>query len=290
MLKARDIYQAALDGMTQAMHDRDSPAFLRYIRLPQTMTTVDGSMTFSTAEALTESFLRYMRELASRGVDRIERRCIAARIDILGVLDGHHITRLFRGDMLAREPYTTQMRFEQQADGRWLNFLSETSMTTQAWPVLPEEARSTPPMGIDAQDFEAFGIFQGLVNTVTQHYLTGDVLGLHAVIDYPITMHSRKGESQFSSFEEMKADFELYMNEFKIHGVTDVVRNVKAARYITPTTIKGRYKTFVLNRDRMIVDPYESEMTLVKHADGSWRMQAIRHGLGHLNWHRTAAQ
>ncbi|WP_136441236.1 hypothetical protein [Pacificoceanicola onchidii] len=290
MPQARDTYQVELDALTASVMDRDVDAFLRRIRLPHTMATVDSMVVHETEKSAACAFHRYLDVLEERGVTRVVRNCISARVDPLGILEGYHQTRLFAGEKLATPPFSAQMRFERQADGRWLNFLSQTGNSITVFPFLPEESACPPPDGVAAKDIEAFGIFQDLLNVVTQHYLTGNVEGLHAAIAYPISMVSRQGETRFESFEEMKADFDLYMQEFRIYGVTDIVRTVSTARPLGPDRIKGRYKTYVMNHERILVDPYESEMTLERQEDGTWRMREVLHALGHMNWHRDLVQ
>lgn len=281
-----ETYQQVLDAMTDAFRARDASAFLRHIRLPNIMATVDGSITYDDRDQMATSFNRYAGELDARGIDRIERECVSARFNAHGILEGYHLTRLYQGEDLALDPFTTHLLFERTEDGQWLNFRSETGLATRAWPVLPEHALGNPPDGVEEQNFEAFGIFQTLLNVVTQHYLTGNLEGLHETVEYPLHMHTRHGELVINNFADLKADFDIYLKEFSIHGVTDVLRTVKNARFVSDTEITGTYKTYILNKERLVVDPYESEIILGLSQAGKWRMRRVNHSLGHLNWRR----
>ncbi|WGW05656.1 hypothetical protein [Tropicibacter oceani] len=286
MEQARQQYQDILDAMTDAMRDRNAAAFLPHIQLPMIMTTVDGTITYDDPDQVTASFDRYMNELDSRGVDQLKRICISARVDDLGVLDGYHQTSLFKGADLAIEPFTTRLKFRRGAGGGWKNFRSESGLANESWPILPDHAHQQPPQGFEGDDMKAFGLFQALLNVVTQHYLTGNVEGLHSCVAYPLEMQGRHGDTVIRNFAELRADFQLYLDEFRIHSVTDILRIVRNARFVSDTEIRGQYKTYILNKERFVVDPYESEMTLALMPDGTWRMKAVHHSLGHLNWRR----
>ncbi|MFW2542318.1 hypothetical protein ACN2XU_06725 [Primorskyibacter sp. 2E107] len=284
MPQAREIYQEALDAMTQAMRTRDVSAFLRCIRLPLTMTTADAEAVFDSAPSLSARFSTYLDELETRGVERIERTCIAARFNSCGVIEGHHSTRLYKDAGFAVKPFTTLLKFARSPGGAWLNYRSETGLANSSWPILPADVISTPPRGVARDDIEAFGIFQKMLNTVTQHYLNGDVVGLDKQVLYPVRLHSRIGDSICRNFDELKVDFAQYMKEFESHNVTDVVRTVKTAEFRSDREIWGRYRTYVLSKDIIIVDPYDSEVELELAEDETWRLRSVRHGLGHMRW------
>lgn len=270
------------------MRDRDVAAYLRHINLPHVMATVDGTVTFSTAEAAGATFTRYLEFLDKRGVDTIERTCFAARIDGQGTLEGYHMTRLSCGSTLAVDPFTTRMTFRLDPDNVWVSTCAESGIVTADWPILPEGTEVSPPQSCAKDDLAAFAIFQNILNAVTQQYLSGDLDGLHQLVDYPLFMQNRQGKRMIDSFEMLKADFELYQNEFRIHGVTDIIRTVKTAEFVGRNQISGTYKTMIFGNGRIIVDPYESTMTLNLTSEGRWLMASVLHSLGHLNWRREA--
>lgn len=286
--QARQHYQNALDALTQSMRTRDVDAFLCHIHLPHVMATVDGTMTYSTAQAVSASFERYLEFLDTRGIDTIERTCIAARIDGQGTLEGYHVTRLSSGTQLAVNPFTTRMTFRLDDQNKWQSTRAKTGIAAAQWPILPDGVEITPPAKLACDDLAAFGIFQDILNAVTQQYLSGDLEGLHQLVDYPLLMQSRQGKRMITTLDELSEDFSLYQNEFRIHGVTDIIRTVKSADFVGPNQISGSYSTIIFGNGGIIVDPYESTMTLNLHQDGKWRMAAVLHSLGHLNWRREA--
>ena len=74
------------------------------------------------------------------------------------------------------------------------------------------------------------------------------------------------------------------LHEIRIHEVDDIVRRVGTATMINDDQMLGTYRTYILRGSELVVEPYDSSMTLQKGGDGLWRITSIMNALGHLNW------
>jgi len=81
---------------------------------------------------------------------------------------------------------------------------------------------------------------------------------------------------------ELRADFDLYVDIMQLHGVTDIYRKLLD---ITRTDYgaEARWLTHILVRARLLADPFETVMRLVK-GEGGWKIAEIESSEGHINW------
>lgn len=126
-------------------------------------------------------------------------------------------------------------------------------------------------------------VFQNYLHRVTDAFLTGDYDTWEASVSLPATVVTRNGTTVITSTETLKRDFEVYMREFEIHGITDMIRLVQNVQLIEGDQMTGTYTTHILRNAEPVVDPYESAMTL-RLMEGTWRMTTLLNAIGHLNW------
>ena len=81
----------------------------------------------------------------------------------------------------------------------------------------------------------------------------------------------------------MRADFDLYVSIIRLHGVTDIYRQVLCFDPQGDDTVSVRVMTHILVRATLLVEPFATRMILQRGSDG-WRIAEIESSEGHLNW------
>ncbi|GGB24574.1 nuclear transport factor 2 family protein [Allosediminivita pacifica] len=276
-------YQAVLDDMRTALEAGDTAAYARHFSLPLVTSNMDGSVRTETAEELSEVVADYLDIYARRGIARVEQRCEAARIDPSGCLEGYHLTRFFGEGANGTEVAHSRFVMTREDDA-WKVIRLETGLERSMWPMRPDRFEPIPGRDLTDDQFTAYSIVQAMLNITTLHVLNGDAEGFAQGALFPIFVQSRQGRYTIDDIEALRKDMALYREEFQIHGVDDVYRPLKSAEFVGPDKITGTYRTYILSRGGLVVEPYESALTLQRCEDGRWRTTSIMHGLGHLNW------
>lgn len=282
----KDIYQRRIDSLSDAIMRCDMDTFVTGIALPYTVKTSDAQLVYETEEQLKSGVGRYAEALRERGVTRMERPCESAAFLQDDLIEGFNSVRLLAQDVLVVDPYLVRMRMALGEDNTWRVTESSAAMKSEKWPLLPVgftkiEARQSHPMSDDEARIAAFQVF---LNRLNQVLLTGDYEGWRNALQLPVSLIYRNGTTYVQTEDELRADFALYQQEFRIHRVDDLVRQVKTATFLNDDQMLGTYRTYILRGAELVVDPYDSSMTLQRGADGRWRVTSVLNALGHLNW------
>lgn len=282
----KEIYQRRIDSLSNAIIRCDTDHFVSGIALPHTVQTSDAKLDYETEDQLKQGFERYAEALRKRGVTRMERPCESAAFLEDGLIEGFNSVRLLSGNKLVVEPYLVRMRMVRGDDDHWRVTQSSSAMTSEKWPILPAgfntiEPRQDHPM---TEDEARIAEFQTFLNRINQVLLTGDYPGWRAALHLPVSFIYRQGTRHITTEDEMCAHFALYQQEFQIHEVNDLVRHVTSATQISEDQMLGTYRTYILRGAELVVDPYDSSMTLQRAEDGRWKVTSVMNALGHLNW------
>lgn len=282
----KEIYQRRMDSLSDAIMRCDLDYFVTGIALPYTVQTSDARLVYETEEQLKQGVGRYADALFQRGVTSMERPCESAAFLEDGLIEGFNSVRLLAGNELVVDPYLVRMRMARGDDDIWRVTQSSAATQSEKWPLLPTgfnriEPRQDHPM---TEDEARIAEFQTFLNRVNQVLLTGDYAGWRAALHLPVSFIYREGTRHIATEEDMRADFELYKQEFKIHEVDDLVRHVTSAKQVNTDQMVGTYRTYILRGAELVVDPYDSSMTLQRAEDGRWRVTSVMNALGHLNW------
>ena len=283
LVALRAQYQAVLDSMTATLDAGDTDAYARHFSLPMLTSNMEGCLRTETAEELSEMVADYLETYARRGITHIEQRCEAARIDPSGCLEGYHLIRFFGEGACGTEAAHTRFVMNREGD-TWKVVRVETGLDRSVWPMRPDRFEPVPGRELTDDQFTAYTICQAAINIATLHVINCDAEGVAEGALFPIFVQSRQGRYTIDDIEALRKDVALYREEFQIHGVDDVYRPLKSAEFVGPDKISGTYRTYILSRGRLVVEPYESALTLQRCEDGRWRTTSIMHGLGHLNW------
>lgn len=131
--------------------------------------------------------------------------------------------------------------------------------------------------------------FAEVVERITQGLLADDFDSYRSAFRLPLVIVPRGGAAQhFDNEDDLREDFDLYVQSMRLQGVTDIFRDVRGIER-RGDTARVHYVTHILRRALRIVEPFRSSMEF-RRADGEWRIERIESSLGHINWSRREAE
>lgn len=282
---AAGIAQASLDATGAALLAGDFAAFAHHFLLPATVATPDGARHLRDTADLRRTFDEVAEYYRSNGVTQLQRTVLTALFDGPDLIRHSHETRMSAGDRLVRPPHQAHSLLR-RIDGAWRVSESITGVSGS------DSARDAllgtneaPPVGAP----EVLAIVQGNVDTITHAYLDRDFDALAGAITLPLFKQGLRGAEVFTDLPMLHADFERYLAQMTMHGITDLVRVVKSAQMVGETRIHASHRTHVLARTRLLMPSYPSAITLEQGADHIWRLTSIMHPTDRPTLDRIAA-
>ncbi len=127
-------------------------------------------------------------------------------------------------------------------------------------------------------------VFEGLGDQLTKALLSADFDLYRSIMTLPVTFTPRGAKAYtLSDDAALRDDFDLYVSIIRLHGVTDIYRLVLGTDAVSADEMVVQCKTHILVRARLLVDPFETRMRLLRQ-DDRWRISGIESSIGHLNW------
>ena len=125
--------------------------------------------------------------------------------------------------------------------------------------------------------------FRAFLEDISTCFLERDCDLWAARILRPFTMITRSGPVYCRTPEDLRANFDLYIEAMTIMKVTDVLRRPISLEPSEDGTWIGTYETELLSRGQRATAPYTSS-ALLHEVDGTWRMSSILGARGHHDW------
>ena len=126
--------------------------------------------------------------------------------------------------------------------------------------------------------------FTGLAELLTKSLISGDFDLYLSILTLPMKFTPRDGASYVLADEAaLREDFDLYVAIIRLHGVTDIYRQVLGFDQIDDAHVVARVMVHILARANLLASPFESRITMKRAGDG-WRIAEIESSEGHLNW------
>lgn len=131
------IYQANLDAVSQALWNRDIPAMLQHLSLPNQVVTEDAEMVIASTEEMCLVANDFRDHLEKIGCNRYLRVCRGAAFmpGACDMIQGSHDTYFLRGQTPLRPPYLNRMTLVLTATG-WKGLRIEASARNADCPIL----------------------------------------------------------------------------------------------------------------------------------------------------------
>lgn len=126
--------------------------------------------------------------------------------------------------------------------------------------------------------------FSSIGDRLTSALLAGDFDRYREVIDLPLTI-APTDESPYSLLDEtaLRRDFLLYHSVLKLHGVTDIFREVRSVTDEGAGIYRIVCRVHMMVRANRIADPFQSELR-IRQREGQWRILEIRSLAAHNDW------
>lgn len=285
MTDARRIYQETLDRLTAAILARDPVAFSKGIYLPHEARAMNGSTLCRTEEDVQKAMLTYANSLQDHKVTHLSRVCDTAHRVNAGQISGYHTTRIEAEAPFNVAPFLTRMSLYLEGTD-WKVAITETALDAHSWPMKPVWDGMDGDSHRDAatsDKAQRLRLFQTILDRISACFLSGDIEGWLGCITLPCHLVTRHGIDTYETEDAVRSDFAVYAEEFKTHGVTDIIREAKTAELIDGDQMTGTYATHILRGATHVVPPWDASMTL-RQQDGLWRVTTVMRAIGHLNW------
>jgi hypothetical protein len=126
--------------------------------------------------------------------------------------------------------------------------------------------------------------FSDIGERLTTALVAGDFGLYQQVMDLPLTIVPL-GEDPYILADEpaLRRDFDLYHNVLKLHGVTDIFREVRGVFDEGAGVHRIMCRVNIMARANRIADPFMSEM-LIRQRAGLWCILEIRSLAAHIGW------
>ena len=126
--------------------------------------------------------------------------------------------------------------------------------------------------------------FSDIGDTLTRALVSGDFALYRKVMQVPLTIVPI-GEPAYvlRDDDDLQRDFDLYHQVLKLHGVTDIFREVRGVVDEGAGVHRIQCRVHVMARANRIAEPFQSEI-LIRLAGGQWRIIEIRSVVGHIDW------
>jgi len=122
------------------------------------------------------------------------------------------------------------------------------------------------------------GIYQTWLDVVSKAVVENDDDTLLAWFGRPFLMRTSDAEVLIETDEDLLSDFEVLRRGLKSQGVTNYIRLVQKARYLSEDYIEGWHVSHMLRGAIAVVPPYRNRVVL--HRDGDiWRCTEADHQL-----------
>ena len=126
--------------------------------------------------------------------------------------------------------------------------------------------------------------FQELGELLTKALISGDFALYRSILTLPMKFTPKDGASYvLTDAAALRDDFDLYVSIIKLHGVTDIYRQVVGIDPVDTDRVAVRMVTHILVRANLLAEPFSSRMLMQNGPDG-WRITEIESSEGHLNW------
>lgn len=129
---------------------------------------------------------------------------------------------------------------------------------------------------------QAFGKQADLL---TRSLVSGDFPLYAAIMQLPLRIVPA-GEPAYVLRDEaaLRSDFDLYHTVLKLHGVTDIFREMLGVHDEGNGVFRVECRVHILAQANRIAEPFGSEIVISQAADGTWRIREIRSTAGHIGW------
>ncbi|SMX29134.1 hypothetical protein TRP8649_03266 [Pelagimonas phthalicica] len=287
-VSAIELYQRHLDPLSKAIIEGDLTRFVAGMSVPHVLRTVDSHIRIESQDALKTGAAQYLHAIREKGITRIDRLCKSAIFLSETEIEGFNSVRAYHGNEPAILPFLARMKLEFR-EGAWRVSETDMAILRAQWDVLPDFDKGGANAETASQDENSFNLscFQLFLNWLSQAALCNDFDAWLRACALPLTVTSGQGTTVFETEDALRREFDYYMVSFKAHNVTQIIREPLDVTLEGENRMVGRCRTFVLSQANLVVEPYESTITIERLRKGFWQLSRMDNVIGHRDWHKN---
>lgn len=126
-------------------------------------------------------------------------------------------------------------------------------------------------------------IFQTILDEVAEAGAAGDTDGMMRYFSLPYLHEALDTKIMLENQEDLRVGLSAFYETLRGKGVTQMIRLVSQADYLSPNYIEGQYVTHLLRDSRPIVRSYANRAVIRRSGD-SWRLTQTFNGFSHKIW------
>ncbi|MFK7745741.1 MAG: hypothetical protein AB8B47_11850 [Roseobacter sp.] len=287
MNSAKAIYQSVLDKLAQAVFDNDFRTWSSIMAIPFRMTTVEGTIVHENERDIAVGFADFVGALRRKNVFRMDQLCQFAYQPDPDTITGYHRTIMYTAEGKALPEYTVKWVLHLSEDGMWRILKDESAISAENRQLLPHSDFTQFQREDTSEEQRLRRITQTMLDKADETFLHGEFEEWRQSYLLPLVVETRQGQRILETEDDLRRDFEIYRQEFTIHGVTDVTRAIRTAERLDGDMMLATYRAHIMNGPRYVVTPWTGAMTF-RLIDGVWYITKIMQALGHLNWTERA--
>ncbi|WP_298839094.1 hypothetical protein [uncultured Roseobacter sp.] len=283
MQSAKAIYQSVLERLAKAVFDNDYRLWSTIIGIPFQMTTAEGTLVHENERDVAVGFADFVGALRRKGVVRMVQVCRFAYQSERDTITGYHDTVMYTADGTALPEYTVKWVLHLQDSGTWHVSKDVSTISAEDRQLLPHSDFTQFQREDTSEEMRLRRVVQTMLDKADTTLLHGDFDEWKGSYLLPLVVETRQGQSIIEDMQTLREDFDIYRNEFRIHGVTDITRVIRTAEKLDDDLMLATYRAHVISGARYVVPPWTGAMTF-RRQDGFWYITKIMQALGHLNW------
>ncbi len=125
--------------------------------------------------------------------------------------------------------------------------------------------------------------FQSFLDDISECFIAADFQQWADRIELPFSIVTKTGPVISYTLEELRADFDLYLQACENMGLDTVFRTPLTCEICDDGSVIATYRTELLSRGHRMTEAFTSS-ALLSSRDGIWRMTAILNARGHQSW------
>ncbi|MDA7424027.1 hypothetical protein [Thalassococcus lentus] len=280
--RAYEIAQEALDRTEDALLTGNHSVFEELFHLPQSLSTMDGIVWLESTDDIRKVFDRVCKRIKDLGITKLDRRVDRLIFDGPEAIRYSYLTRMLDADgSLVQPPFPCLCRMI-HLDGSWKIADTQYALrdeTDHEEALLGAQHERSIPGGLESP---GYAVFQNLLDRITKSYLEKDFATFEELTSFPVLVQKAHGTEIFPDAHRLQIDFEQYQREFKIKGITNMIRTIRSVHMIGSKRMQGTYRTYLLSGKTLLSEGYDSAMTLEQGEDAVWRITSVMHPIEHM--------
>ena len=281
---ARAIAEKLLMVTGDALSRGDFEAFADCFLLPQTVHSFTESRVLRTREDMRDVFDKVRANMVADGVERIERYVDEAAFSGPDTIKSTHISQLFLKDGTSQDPYPSMSQIK-RVEGEWYIADGQYAVDEKSGHARAFVAQDA---AVSDTDRAMMAIFRPVLADLTQAFVDRDFDLLRRHVHLPVMVHSIRAAQVITSEEDLRHDFDIYLAEFEMNGVTDVIRTANSAHAMGDGKLVASYTTHVLSGSSLVTPSFDSSMHMERGTDGVWRVVCVMNSMGHTTLSQNA--